>query len=304
MAPVAREKLQDLVEGRKRIIKVDIIGDDELLITMEVRGRIYTVRGQPEIGAAPTIVRPWENEDDPNWLLENYAEHGSFAAISEAFSLTDKAARTMQAYARDRLHWRIQDGNEMKRWEFIKQYFASPVPSERPNADVIAEQLRASKGNISRWKNEALAGRFFSKYFSLERLLELQNYQRTHYVYFPDTTFTPADFSLAHEDGWPMLPAGLLSELLPRLKGWKTRDVNIMSGTLRVNLLHAGEPIEFELETKPQNTAILKEASHLESIQAFEDHDGTLHLNFDTGETTGQVVHVIEARATPKFDQG
>ena len=300
MWAVERENLQELIVGRKKIIGVEVVGDDELLITMLVNGREITLRGQPEIDAAPTFVRPWE--DDPNWLNKNYAEHGSFAAISRAYSLTDNAAGTMQAYAKDRLHWRIQDGNEMKRWQFIELHFASPVPSKRPPAEQIAKQLDISKGNVSRWRTEALAGRFFSKYFTLERLLELQNYRRTHYVYFPDAEFSPDDFSLAQKDGWPTLPAGLLSELLPRLKGWETHGIQETSQGHRVKLIHTGKAIEFELVGVETRRGSVADAGQLNAIETLEDRDGILRFSFDAARIDGQVAQVHEARATPHYD--
>ena len=298
---VEGDDLEQLISGRARVIGVKIFDKDKLIITLEVNGRTISVRGFPEIGSALKVVRPWE---EPGWLEAQLREYGSLRAVARAYELTDRALKLMYAYAHGELGWRIQEGTELKRWTFLERYFASAMPSARPTALAVAEPLGVAQGIASRWVSEALKGKFFSSRFSPEKLAAIQSHERlgSAHVYFPGSDRSLAEFSLAREDGWPTLPAGLLNDLLPKLSSWETRSVIHEETALRVSLRHQGHVLDFEIEVSAQEGDPVSEAAELISIKASER--GLLRFVFGDANVVGRVSKVYEASAGRPYDVG
>ena len=290
---VDRDELEQLLAGKKTITGVEITEDGELRVTFEVRGREIVLSGSAEVGAAPAFKRPWE---EPGWLAAQYAEQGSVRAVAQAFGFTERATKIMQAYAQNELGWRIQEGFELRRWEFIERYFADPDPSKRPTLGTVAQQLHISQGHASQWKAAALEGQFFSKYFSFEKLIILQHQVKGgQRIFFPGTNISPRDFVLGRAEGWPDLPPGLLSDLLPRLAVWETGTVSQTPSGLHLALIHNRETLEFEIEVSRRDGALSSEDEALRNV--YDLGDGLRQFDFTQGRITGRLSRILSASA-------
>ena len=289
---VDRDELEQLLAGKKTITGVEITEDGELRVTFEVRGREITLSGSAEVGEAPAFMRPWEN---PGWLAAQYADLGSLRGVAQAYGFTERATKIMQAYAQNELGWRIQEGFELRRWEFIERYFADSDPSKRPTLGTVAQQLHISQGHASQWKAAALEGQFFSKYFSSEKLIVLQHQVKGgQRIFFPGTNTSPRDFVLGRAEGWPNLPPGLLSDLLPRLASWKTKDVQETPLGLSIALIHEGETLEFEVEATTRE-GVISNGDVLLSVHALGDR--LRRFDFKQGRVIGRLCLVLSASA-------
>ena len=293
---VDKDELEQLLSGKKTITGVEITKGEEgaeLRVTFEVNGREITLSGSAEVGEAPTFTRPWEA---PGWLAAQYAEHGSLRAVAQAYGFTERATKIMQAYALNELGWRIQEGFEMRRWEFIERYFAEPNPGNRPTLESAARPLHISQGHASQWKAAALEGQFFSKSFSLEKLIVLQHQARGEQrVFFPGTDTSPRDFALSRTEGWPDLPAGLLNDLLPRLEGWETKGVRDTPAGLYINLVHREAALAFEIAVIDWEGARGEEIRTLQDIRGLEN--GLRRFDFVHAFVIGRVNRVLRASA-------
>ena len=297
---VDHDELEHLLSGKKRITGVEITKDGELRVTFVVGEKSITLTGSAELGEAPTFARPWEK---PGWLAEQFAEYGSLRAVGTAFALTERALKIMHAYAQNELGWRIQEGHELKRWAFIERYFAAADPSARPTLETVARPLGISQGHASQWKAEALSGKFFSSYFTLEKLLTIQNHSRlgARYVYFPGSALSPGDFALAQGEGWPTLPPGLVSDLLPRLSDWETKTIRAQHNRLHVALTHQDANLEFELTLTDEERPAPTEGAQLESIHMLEDRPGLRYFVLSGANVTGEVTRVLQASAGTRY---
>ena len=298
-----REDLERLLgTGKKQIKNIEIADNGEVVITFLVRGKTVTLAGPVKsVEDAPTTETPWE---DAGWLGREFRTHGSLRAVAKAHDFSAETRNKMILYARHTLGWRIQDGNELKRWAFLTHYFEEVDPKARPTFESICTELGISLGNAALWKREALAGKFFSNYFTYEKLVALQVQSRagTHYVYFPGSDFTLADFSLAQMEGWPTLPTGLLSDLLPKLNGFETQGVTMSSRHLRLQLDHYGTPLDTKVALANAPAALESDAT-LEAIEALEH--GVNAYYFAVGErrveVLGKLTHVLQASTNADY---
>ena len=234
----------------------------------------------PSEAAAP---RPWHQ---PGWLAENIKKYGSFAVIGSTFNLSALDVISLRSYAYDVLKWRQFEGVQIKRWEFIKLYFEAAEPGMRPALRELGEHLGLSVGTVHNYKELALQGQFFAKTFTNEKL-SLMQLPDVSFDYFPITGESLESFSLPAARGWPNLPRGLLSDLLPLL----SLQVDQVEGSKRsvtFNLVHV-EPLRFkatlegELTFSP--TAI--------KVTRFDDR-GRLLFSLSKGKTKVELVGVVQ----------
>ena len=305
MDPEYLEKL--LGPGRKRFKSIEISDSGEARITVLVGDREVTIEGPiTKVEGVPSEAVLWR---DSTWLEREFRTHGSLRAAARAHGLPDETAYRMTQYARRKLNWRISEGNELKRWEFVARYFAETDPKARPTLTAVFEALDTSLGNASVWKKEVLAGKIFGARFTYERLVEVQTQTRadTRYVYFPGSKLKLEDFSLAQLTGWPSLPPGLLSDLLPTLDGLSTQTVKLEGRKLYLELEHAGTPLHFEVTL--MEPASLDAEATLEAVAVVEENSvdrGVRRYTFRVGERRVEVrgrltcVHQASAKGTYK----
>ena len=256
-----QEDLEKLLgSGKKRIKSLEIADNGEVTITLLVGEKevILERTAVDRIINAPLEELPWE--EDSTWLEREFRTHGSLPAVARAHGFSKQRLDRMVNHARRVLAWRIQDGHELVRWEFLSRLFAEVDPRVRPTLDALCTDLDISLGNASLWKGQALGGKFFSSYFNETKLGAIQI--GDDYVYFPGTKLTAKDFRLAHHEGWPELPRGLLNELLPKLDSFETHQVSLSVSNLTLELTHRGAPLAFEVALAeptelPNDTALL-----------------------------------------------
>ena len=114
--------------------------------------------------------RPWEENSD--WLSEKYQAHGSFPAIVASLGLETQDAKAMHIYARNILGWRIEEGVQLLRWEFVRRYYAQARPDLRPKLREVARQLGVSASTLSAWRKEIETGHLFNQRFTAVRWRE------------------------------------------------------------------------------------------------------------------------------------
>lgn len=121
---------------------------------------------------AVKALRPRMWEQDPDWLGQQYRKHGSFPAIVVAHGLESQDAKAMHIYARNVLGWRIEEGVQLLRWEFVRRYYARGQPERRPGIREVARQLGVSPSTVSAWRREIEAGHIFNRRFTAARWRE------------------------------------------------------------------------------------------------------------------------------------
>ena len=292
------EDLEQLITGKARVVGVKVYDQNKLRITLEVNGRAITLEGLPDVGPSLKLARPWE---EAGWLEAQMREQGSLRAVARAYSLSDRALKLMYAYAHNQLGWRVQEGTELKRWTFLERYFALADPSARPTIDEVAKPLGITQGHASKWIAAALKGQFFSSRFSPEKLAAIQSRDRlgSTYVYFPGSDLTLSDFPLAQADGWPDLPIGLLSDLLPRLSSWETRSFDLSAHRLRASLRHEGHLVDFEVDVTESGEPFALDDEEICSVRALKR--GLLCFVLKKSETIGRVSKVYKASAGSRY---
>lgn len=298
-----QEDLEKLLgPGKKRIKSLEIADNGEVTITLLVGEKevILERTAVDRIINAPLEELPWE--ENSTWLEREFRAHGSFPAVARAHGFSKQRLDHMVNYARRVLAWRIQDGHELVRWEFLSRLFAEVDPKARPTLDTLCTDLDISLGNASLWKGQALGGRFFSTYFNEEKLRAIQT--GDNYVYFPGTNLTAKDFRLAHLEGWPELPAGLLNELLPKLDGLETHQVSLSGSNLNLELTHHGAPLAFEVALA-EPTEIPGDATLL-AIDSLEPRNPVRLYRFGVGERLlavyGTLHHVLQASTNVRYE--
>lgn len=289
LLPRRMSSLAELFETSSPYLQaVEVAEDGRVAITFSVAGRTFTLPKEyveAHIDNLLEQVPPWA---EAGWLEAEYRRHGKLKRIAEAHGFSNAELRAMTHYAAKQLDWRIQEGFDIKRWELYTRFFEPPDPAERVPATALGRTLGIPAANVSLWVNEALAGKFFSKAMNLERLALIQS-EVFDPVYFPGEE-EKRDYALVRAKGWPQLPRGLLSDLLPRLENLEL--VSARRGKmLTLSLEHFGQPLVFSLEVE----ASPPQLSSLHRVEAAPG--GKLVFSFAEGVVTGVIVQVRDASA-------
>ncbi len=271
------------------LLAVEVEADGRVNITFKVAGRTFTLPKayvETYIDDLLAEMPPW---CEAGWLEREYQRHGSLSTIAKAHGFSDSELRVMNHYAAKELDWRIQEGYDIKRWELYSRFFEAPDPAERGSASALGRALGLSQANVSLWVIEARQGKFFSKAMTLERLALIQS-EVFDPVYFPGET-GGRDYALFKAKGWPDLPRGLLSDLLPQLENLNLVSATFKNKLLTLSLEHFGQPIVFSLEVDSPPPKL----NRLRHVQT--QPGGKLAFTFAEGVALGTVVQVLSASA-------
>ena len=196
------KKLRELLSNEhSRILALKVSKDGRVAVTLTAAGRVFTLPSEfidSLDDAMLERVPPWF---EVGWLEAEFVRHGSVKAIGRARGLSHSEITAINVYAIQYLGWRIQEGNDLKRWELLSRFFKACDPQARPMLTHLALELSIPKGTASVWVGEALVGKFFSHTLSLEKLVLMQS-SLLDYVYFPGAE-SRIDYALLKVKGWP-----------------------------------------------------------------------------------------------------
>ena len=275
--------------GNYRVLRIERFKDGEKAVTVDMGGRIITLPRELSRALeddALADVPPWY---EVGWLESEFKRLGSIRAVGLKQGLTHSESIAMNTYSIKYLDWRIHEGNDLKRWELYDKFFGVADPKMRPKRTHLAEELGIPRSNVSLWLSEALAGKFFSAYMTLENLVLMQS-GRFDYVYFPGED-APRDWVLLKAKGWPKLPLGLLSDLLPRLSALEFVSAEIGATSVRLTLSYYAQPLVFDFA--PQGVF----PSQPSTLRRVESEGGALCLVFSTESVRGTIVEVHQVNA-------
>lgn len=282
--------LADLfARSRPHLLAVEVADDGRVSITFKVAGRTFTLpKAYVETYMDDLLAEmpPW---CEAGWLEREYQLHGNLSTIAKAHGFSNAQLRAMTHYTAKELDWRIQEGYDIKRWELYTRLFEPTDPDERKPASALGRKLGIPAANVSLWVIEARQGKFFSKAMTLERLALIQS-EVFDPVYFPGETGS-RDYALFEARGWPQLPRGLLSDLLPHLDNLSLVSATFKNKLLTLSLDHFGQPIVFSLEVDSPPPKL----STLNDVQI--QPGGRLAFTFAEGVVSGTVVQVQSASA-------
>lgn len=272
-----------------QLLAVEVADDGRVSITFKVAGRTFTLPKEYVETYLDDLLAQMPPWCEAGWLETEYQQHGNLSVIAATHNFSDNELRAMTHYAAKELDWRIQEGYDIKRWELYTRYFESPDAAERGSASALGRPLGLSHANVSLWVREARQGKFFSKAVTLERLALIQS-EVFNPVYFPGET-AARDYALFKANGWPQLPRGLLSDLLPRLDNLSLVSATFKNKLLTLSFEHFGQPVVFglEVDASPPNL------SSLQTVQT--EPGGRLAFTFAEGEVSGTVMKVQNASA-------
>ena len=287
----------ELMRGSSPRLLAFTTSGDRTDVTFTVSGRRFTLLKDAvaayweDLPVLLTHAPPWF---EAGWLEREFRHHGSLSAVAEAHGLDASGLRALNHYAVKELGWRVQEGHDIKRWEFYTRFFDLPDADARPPLMALASELGVPKANASLWVKEARAGRFFSKRMSLETLAVMQSGLVDH-NYFPGESQQRGVYALLRARGWPTLPRGLLSDLLPLLKNVIFVSAEPRRGLLRFELEHLFRPLVFDLDAPPPPFAT-------DSLRAVEEGpQGALSFVFGEGRLQGTISRVHKADAGPFY---
>ena len=282
---VSQAKIRVIVEtdqGRLPVdFPVDALGDDY------------------QIGRPKPNDKVWEQE---GWLEKEYRREGGWQGISEKYDLDVGQATAMRRYARDTLRWRRSDGTIVQRWEFIARYFAVVGRKNRPSVRALSKALDINYTSAHHYKKLALEGDFFGDYLTHDRLEEMQSYlhKEEPYILFPKNEVQPSlrHFALLQAKGYPNLPAGLVSDLLTRLK--PTFESATQRGREVTLSLRCHEEIVFTVELVEGN---LWEAGQTGPfvVESVSEKLGVLRFSLGDAAFTGKASTVIRASSGAQY---
>ena len=300
MNPDIKAKLRALGILDGKITSVELLRDTVKVTLAHPDGPVRLSIPRQDLGLGPaseTAPPPWHQA---GWAAANLKKYGSFAAVGSAFGLSAPELSSLRSYAYKELKWRQFEGVQVKRWEFLTLYFESPDPEQRPPLRELAAQLGLSVAVTHSYKASALQGQFFSKSFTHEKLGLLQ-LPDVSLDYFPVTGESLSAFALPNAEGWPDLPRGLLSDLLPGMS-LQVDSVKASKGAVTFNLTHV-ESIRFTATFDGDLTFAPT------AIQVTRDDDrGRLSFHLSNGDTMvecfGVVQRVLEASAGADYALG
>lgn len=280
----------------KTKVKVIVKTDQGLLpieFPVDALGNVH------QVGRPKPNDKVWEQE---GWLEKTYRREGGWQGISKKYDLDVGQATAMRRYARDTLRWRRSDGTIVQRWEFITRYFAVVEPKNRPSVRAMSKALDINYTSAHHYKKLALQGDFFGEYLNHDRLEEMQSYlhKEEPYILFPKNEVQPSlrHFALLQAKGYPNLPAGLVSDLLIRLK--PTLESATQRGREVTFSLRCHEEIVFTVELVEGDLWDVGQTGPF-SVRSVSEKLGVLRFSLGDAGFTGKVVAVIRASSRARY---
>ncbi|CAN5841757.1 hypothetical protein BH24DEI2_BH24DEI2_27690 [soil metagenome] len=289
MNPDLKAKLRELgIFDNGKITSVELLRNTVRVTLSHPDGPVRLSISRKDLNLDSTSetaeARPWHQA---GWVADNLKKHGSFSAVGAAYHLSTPDLNSLRSYAHAVLGWRQFEGNQIKRWEFIILYFEEPDPDRRPALRELGEHLGLSIGTLHNYKEQALQGQFFSKSFTSERL-SLMQFADVSFNYFPLTDEPHTAFELPNARGWPDLPRGLLSDLLPGLS-LAVDKVEGLKRSLTFNLRHV-EPVRFKATLEGDLTI----APTALQVSRFDDRGRRL-FRLSEGNASVELVGVVQS---------
>ena len=284
--------LAELFEtGTPYLRAVEVSEDGGVAISFDLAGRTFTLPKEYVAAYLDDLLSEMPPWCEAGWLEREFLEHeGKLASIAKANGFSAADLRAMTHYAAKQLNWRIQEGHDIRRWELYVHFFEDPDPDARSPVTAVGKAVGIPAANALLWAKEAAEGKFFSKAMSLEKLAQIHS-DEFPYVYFPGEVQT-RDYALFKGRGWPHLPRGLLSDLLPRLDQLVLISATFKRPHLTLSLEHFGQPLVFTMRPDASPPSALSDLQHVRPLAK-----GNLAFHFAGGVVSGKVLNVTEASA-------